>query len=432
MLSCEHCKHKFTGQDDLKYHMENMHTMIGPGYMGWKANDEYEKDSDVMELKKTLVKVIEDYSGIRKEVKKQGEELKVLKNEYKNVLEILKTETYERTKAETMVKVLQETIEAKNELQKQVKDDEVIMDVDEPENEKGVWQKQRSERRKMRKRNRYSTDKEKCSHCEMTFESKASLELHKHEHRSHSCELCHKNFSMASELTKHMKCHEMKPFQGENCDESCREKDDFVDHSKGHITHTQFKCNRCNEMFTHQKNLEEHTKNHTDKISITCNQCKQTFPSQTTMDIHIKTHEMSADKVVHQCYKCNQVYKDMRKLRRHDWRAHRAIECSMCGDTINSRQEMKEHRENKHRMFKKIACKFFPDCFDEDECLYEHINVQTDLPGTGCPKGENCSNQECEFNEIDHKNSRKIMCRFQARCNRGGCQYQHNDKRQAF
>ena len=52
MLSCEHCKHKFTGQDDLKYHMENMHTMIGPGYMGWKANDEYEKDSDVMELKK--------------------------------------------------------------------------------------------------------------------------------------------------------------------------------------------------------------------------------------------------------------------------------------------------------------------------------------------------------------------------------------------
>ena len=81
-------------------------------------------------------------------------------------------------------------------------------------------------------------------------------------------------------------------------------------------------------------------------------------------------------------------------------------------------------------MFKKLACKFFPDCYDDDECLYEHrtgVNEES-----GCPNGKNCSDQECLFSENEHKTLNKIVCRFQARCNRSGCQFQHNITRQAF
>ena len=65
-------------------------------------------------MNKTLMELIESYSWVKEEVKKQGEEIKVLKNEYEKLLESLKTETYARTKAETLVKVLQDTIEAKD------------------------------------------------------------------------------------------------------------------------------------------------------------------------------------------------------------------------------------------------------------------------------------------------------------------------------
>ena len=65
----------------------------------------------------------------------------------------------------------------------------------------------------------------------------------------------------------------------------------------------------------------------------------------------------------------------MRKLRRHDWRCHRAIECTICMKMLDCRQEISSHREREHRMFKKVPCRFFPDCFDQDECLFEHNNV---------------------------------------------------------
>ena len=356
----------------------------------------------------------------------------MLKDEYKKVLENLKTETYERTKAETIVKILQETLEAKDELGKQVIDEESLMEIDDTENETGEWQKQKSKKRKMRKRNRKSEDIEKCSHCEIIFQSKESLEVHKQEHRTYKCELCDENFSIKSELTKHSKSHAEKQEQWKMCDELLKDEVNQDKHSQNHSTHSKFECNDCENTFINKKELDEHVKNHSDKILIECNQCEQRFPNKRTIDIHRKMHEMPTKIDEHQCCKCNQVYKDMRKLRRHDWRAHRAIDCSMCGDTISSRQEMKQHREIKHKMFKKLACKFFPDCYDEDECLYEHINIENDSQESGCPNGEKCSNQECEFNENEHKNSRKIMCRFQARCNRGGCQYQHIGQRQAF
>ena len=44
-------------------------------------------------------------------------------------MDILKAETYARTKAETMAKVLQETLDAKNELEKQSIAEEHTMEV---------------------------------------------------------------------------------------------------------------------------------------------------------------------------------------------------------------------------------------------------------------------------------------------------------------
>ena len=87
------------------------------------------------------------------------------------------------------------------------------------------------------------------------------------------------------------------------------------------------------------------------------------------------------------------------------------------------------HRQSKHRMFRKISCRFFPECHDEEECLYEHI---TEPVPTGCPNGQQCSDQECSFSEKEHKSLSNVFCRFKTQCNRTGCQYKHSSARQAF
>ena len=66
----------------------------------------------------------------------------------------------------------------------------------------------------------------------------------------------------------------------------------------------------------------------------------------------------------------------MSKLRRHDWRGHREIMCNRCGDYLPSRQELKIHRESKHEMIDKVVCRHFPNCLDEDECLYVHDKME--------------------------------------------------------
>ena len=89
------------------------------------------------------------------------------------------------------------------------------------------------------------------------------------------------------------------------------------------------------------------------------------------------------------------------------------------------RVELKQHREQKHQMFKKIACIFFPDCNDREECLYEHKNIHNEAPESRCPNGEIGSDRDCAFSENEHIILKKVMVKFQERCNRGVCQYQH-------
>ena len=84
-------------------------------------------------------------------------------------------------------------------------------------------------------------------------------------------------------------------------------------------------------------------------------------------------------------------------------------------------------------MFRKISCKFFPDCFDEDECLFEHDNVANEeVVSSVCPNGSVCSDQSCEYSEQNHRKPRQELCRFQVKCNRNGCQFMHNVARKAF
>ena len=75
----------------------------------------------------------------------------------------------------------------------------------------------------------------------------------------------------------------------------------------------------------------------------------------------------------------------MRKLRRHDWRFHRSIECTIYKKMLNSRVRV-------NRVTDKMN--MYPDCFDGEKCFYEHGNMVSNGESiSGCPNGQNCSDQ---------------------------------------
>ena len=140
-----------------------------------------------------------------------------------------------------------------------------------------------------------------------------------------------------------------------------------------------------------------------------------------------------------ECNKCDKVYGNISKLRRHDWRSHREVDCTVCGERLESRQNISQHRKDKHQMFKIAKCKFFPQCIDADECFFTHNNV----PNEGetnrfsrnayfCKDGENFADQSCPISESNHIKSKAVLCRFQANCNRISFSFKHTCERKAF
>ena len=439
----------------------------GPGYMGWATNDEIDNNKfDEADTKKTLVELIEGVANVKKEVanmkkeflkkeKKQETEIKMLKEEFKKCLQELKNEAYARTKAETLAKVLQETLDAKDELKKLDQTEEMDIDVkaDETEEKGGKWEKQRSERRRM-KRNRDSILY--CKVCGKTFSDMISFKKHQQEHSRHWCDHCNKNFQTEEDLVAHTINHQEKQvsckeneksvntkstlnsqaqehvmFICGECKEKCASENDLNVHMMKH-KEKKDNCNEGGKIFTSKKSLLEHVMNHDQRESDTCLEGKQQATSEEQVERHVESHDQQLSMIEYQCSKCDNKYGDMRKLRRHDWRAHREIECSICMEMLTSRQELKDHRQQEHKMLRKIPCKFFPECYDGDECLFEHINLINGGTIKSCPEGQNCSNQECLFTEKQHRNVNKIICKFQALCNRAGCQFTHKVQRKAF
>ena len=87
-----------------------------------------------------------------------------------------------------------------------------------------------------------------------------------------------------------------------------------------------------------------------------------------------------------------------------------------------------------HNIVKKIKCKFFPNCLDEDECFFVHDDVQSleDEKKSYCLEGENCLDQSCEFPEREHKNGDNNLCRYQSKCKKPVCRFRHVMERASF
>ena len=442
VLRCEECDKIFETAQELTKHKRIAHAAKDAvnceprGKPSTSLNDRekhvkvYHEENEYLELKKEfedlkveyeklkiaydkLVNKLDDKEGDDSNLKKLKAEVKKLKNDYKQINEAIQKETLERNKAETKLKVLKDTVSVKNKLEKHRAEDAVrsknvqeytgeSMMVDEE-----VWEEPRRRSRKRKNSLNSQVPCLPCRNCEQTFLTQDLLREHEKSHtqkESSKCSTSESNFKTRNELDGHGESHEPEKVK------------------------QRFSCSICDRVLVSEEEIEEHEAEHS---SILCNICGQKYETKTKLWEHKKDHTSASSKIKGaKCNKCEKEYSNMSKLRRHDWRAHREISCNICDEKLKNREEINSHRQIKHKMSRKIACKFFPDCIDEDECLYSHEELEKTK--NICADGDRCLNQSCKFSEASHLKSKIILCKFQENCNRINCTYRHITERKAF
>ena len=157
----------------------------GPGYMGWKSDDDEkaamrkafeEIRQELQELKNGEIKQKKQINNLEKDVKS-------LKEEYKQCLEALSKETYERNKEEEMNKILIETLEAENK-KKEAEKNEKHNNIENISGEEMLIEEDHL-----------------CEECNLSYDTKSNLEKHMRslhvgriERTEFKCETCNKAF----------------------------------------------------------------------------------------------------------------------------------------------------------------------------------------------------------------------------------------------
>ena len=235
----------------------------------------------------------------------------------------MKTETFARTKAETIAKVLKDTLETQNATK------DCMMDVDparEVETEDanveteddGEWTKPK---RKQKKKSKTGQDTQTSQ---------------------------------------------------DNCDSSdniCNAQSDLAKHKDKQVKKDLHQCSKCEKAFQDKIHLQKHEQIHIKVDTNNCSVRGENSNEKSHLNEQGKTH---AREILFKCKLCEKEYTDMAKLRRHDWRSHRETACNICEDMIESRQQIGNHRQTKHQIFKKVLCRFYPSCLDGDECFFVH------------------------------------------------------------
>ena len=433
-ITCDKCQYLATNERHLNDHYQLMHEdntkesekdMSGPGYMGWRI-PEMEKDdkeatfeAKLEELKILYETLKSEFSALKAEFEVTGKKLQeknieskqtkkeiaILKEDYKDCMKVIKEETLARNKAEEMVKVLEETLDAKAEkeriflAEKHINNDEEVvenMDIEEDE-----WKEVTSKKKKHKAIN--------------------------------SCDLCKQKFTLVDALNEHMKKHvDIGSFKCTNCNESFETQIQLKNHMS---IHSDF--GKCGKRDINHEDMKKHKSEHVPVVNSNCQKRDATFDASKLSIGQNKESNARRHPQEFNCEKCVKTYSTMDKLRRHDWRSHRQIKCNICDDTIQSREEISNHRKIKHNMLRKAACKFYPACYDGEECFFSHDNSENsiadqDKPSPFCPNGIECDDQGCQYGEYSHKNVKEIDCKFQSSCNRKNCPFVHLVARKAF
>ncbi|XP_050483372.1 zinc finger protein 425-like isoform X1 [Bombus huntii] len=193
-----------------------------------------------------------------------------------------------------------------------------------------------------------------CDLCPKRYPDQNSLARHRKTHtgdRPFQCLECHKNFPTSTALRRHLTLHnsQSRPLPCIYCGRRFVDKASLVKHEQSHLagdqrTHT---CDVCHKSFLHATDLSLHKKYHDPDKKFDCEVCGREFNRLNNLQRHMMVHQQQgANEEILSCDVCGITYKFMSSLTRHMVTTHMNPE-----KLRQQAEEQRRKRENNYRRY---------------------------------------------------------------------------------
>ncbi|CAG9834172.1 unnamed protein product [Diabrotica balteata] len=282
------------------------------------------------------------------------------------------------------------------------------------------------------------TLKKKCQHCGALFGNFFLLKQHlSNDHPDHSirCPHCGASFTIAQELTTHLRlklCKFNEPqessentFQCEKCPFSSNSISELIFHMALHQeplmnyqdpstsskakTLLKYKCPVCEKFFP-KASLHGHIRQHTQERPFVCQICNKSFARKNNLQFHIKNHEKKNERVKVKevtveksflCYMCGTNFKKKSILQQH-MQIHTGKLCKCphpgCIFTARKMSEINVHFKI-HSNEKNFVCELCDYKGKTKAQLLKHMSIHKDVKKYQC--------KECSFSTRNSQHLRR-------------------------
>ncbi|XP_036341045.1 zinc finger protein 600-like isoform X2 [Rhagoletis pomonella] len=214
-----------------------------------------------------------------------------------------------------------------------------------------------------------------CEYCNKLFPEN---KLRQHKSRYHRpkiflCDICPSSFSIANNLRRHQRTHDLNRQRNFSCNECGRKfftEDVYRTHIKTHQSSRQskFNCNQCDKVFLHKGSLTLHIQKHGEPKN-ECSVCMKRYVRKVDLEVHMRNH---SGELPYQCPLCERAFMTTSALRKHEL-LHNGIryKCGICNKEYSHPSKLSRHRL--HHTGLPFKCAICDRGFAEPNKIRRHI-----------------------------------------------------------